>query len=80
MSGSRDTRESAEEAGTSAVPADAVPPSFGGAAPPADPPPADAEPGTDAEPAAADALRLPPFGLEAPWWAAESTETAPPGE
>ncbi|XRQ06134.1 hypothetical protein ACN3XK_57880 [Actinomadura welshii] len=101
MSGSRDTWESADEAGTAAVPADSVPPSFGGAAPPPGPPATDAEPAaappaeeTSAEesaaeeapaeeaagPAASDSLRLPPIGLQAPWWAAESTETGPPEE
>lgn len=79
MSGPRDTRESAEEAGASAVPADSVPPSFGGAVPPADQPPADAEATADAaDSTAAAPLRLPAFGLQAPWWAAESSETAPP--
>ncbi|MFG2087712.1 MULTISPECIES: hypothetical protein [unclassified Spirillospora] len=81
MSGPRDTRDSAEQAGTSAVPADSVPPSFGGAVPPADPPPADAvPPAGEAEPTASASIRLPAFGLQAPWWAAESSETAPPAE
>ncbi|TDC44180.1 hypothetical protein E1281_34430, partial [Actinomadura sp. KC345] len=79
MSGPRDTRESAESAGASAVPADSAPPSFGGAVPPADdPPPADEA--APAGEAGAAAPRLPAFGLQAPWWAAESTETAPPPE
>ncbi|WP_412516161.1 hypothetical protein K8Z49_34445 [Actinomadura madurae] len=72
MSGPRDTRETAEDAGTAAVPADAAPPSFGGAAPPAD---AVAEEAPQAESAS---LKLPAFGLEAPWWAAESADTSPP--
>ncbi|MGP4024701.1 hypothetical protein [Actinomadura sp. 3N407] len=81
MSGPRDTRDSAEQPGASAVPADSVPPSFGGAVPPADPPPADAAPSAEeAEPAASASIRLPAFGLQAPWWAAESSETAPPAE
>ncbi|MEU8796012.1 hypothetical protein [Spirillospora sp. NPDC048819] len=81
MSGPRDTRDSAEQAGTPAVPSDSAPPSFGGAVPPADPPPADAAPSAgEAEPTASASLRLPAFGLQAPWWAAESSETAPPAE
>ncbi|MFS2294505.1 MAG: hypothetical protein FWJ90_17720 [Actinomadura sp.] len=83
MSASRDTRESAEEAATPAVPGDSAPPSFGASVPPAGPPPADgaAEPAETAEPAASSgSLRLPSFGLQAPWWAAESTETGPPEE
>ncbi|MFA1549127.1 hypothetical protein [Actinomadura chokoriensis] len=96
MSGPEDTRETAEAAGPSGVPADAAPPSFGGAAPPAGAPPAEAD--ADAPPPAADpageaggepageaesaaeaaSFRLPAFGLEAPWWAAESSDTAPP--
>ncbi|MFI0370283.1 hypothetical protein ACH35V_20625 [Actinomadura sp. 1N219] len=93
MSGPRDTRESAEQAGTSDVPADSVPPSFGGAVPPAaGPPPADA-PSAEAAPSDASiaedasaedaprgSIRPPAFGLEAPWWAAESADTAPPAE
>ena len=86
MSGSRDTRESTEEVGTSGVPTDAVPPSFGGADSPADPPPADAQPESAEEAESATSgptpgqIRLPPFTLQAPWWAAESTETGPPEE
>lgn len=82
MSASEDTRESGEEAATPAVPGDSAPPSFGASTPPADPPPADgdpAEPAEAKEPAASPgALKLPTFGLQAPWWAAESTETGPP--
>ncbi|TDB91301.1 hypothetical protein E1264_02190 [Actinomadura sp. KC216] len=63
MSGPRDTRETAEQAGTSDVPAGSVPPSFGDADAPA------------AE-APHPSLRPPAFGLEAPWWAAEA-EDAP---
>ncbi|TMR07158.1 hypothetical protein ETD83_01695 [Actinomadura soli] len=91
MSGPRDTRESAEPAGTSDVPADPVPPSFGGAVPPADAPPADAPsadttvtdaPSTDASTTGTPpaSLRPPAFGLEAPWWAAESSDPAPLAE
>lgn len=72
MSGPRDTRETAEDAGTAAVPADAAPPSFGGTAPPAD---AVAD---EAPPAESASLKLPAFGLEAPWWAAESADASPP--
>ncbi|WP_433227769.1 hypothetical protein [Actinomadura formosensis] len=88
MSGPRDSRETAGSAGTSGVPADPAPPSFGGTAPPADaPPPADAsppaaetagEPPGETETAEPAPLRLPAFGLQTPWWAAESTDTAPP--
>ncbi|MDL4776264.1 hypothetical protein [Actinomadura xylanilytica] len=93
MSGPRETRESAEEAGTASVPAPAAPPSFGSAGPPAGetgtPAPADAASidtapaatGTaeEAQPTVSGALRLPPFGLQTPWWAADSgTDTAPP--
>lgn len=101
MSGPRDTRETAEPAGTSGVPADPAPPSFGGAAPPVGETADEAAAGTagpaesSAEPAAGPApesaaeppaesaaeaasFRLPTFGLEAPWWAAESADTAPP--
>lgn len=96
MSGPRDTRETAEPAGTSGVPADPAPPSFGGAAPPDDaapagtdaappaeevsgePDPGGTEPGDTGSAAEAASFRLPTFGLEAPWWAAESTDTAPP--
>ncbi|RKS76129.1 hypothetical protein BZB76_1479 [Actinomadura pelletieri DSM 43383] len=67
MSGPRDTRESTDSAGTCDVPAGSVPPAFG-AVPPVDAPPADASPASPFKPAA--------FGLEAPWWAAETTETA----
>ncbi|MFB4305734.1 hypothetical protein [Actinomadura sp. GTD37] len=108
MSGPRDTRETAEAAGTSGVPADSAPPSFGGTAPPAGAPPVSTDAGTDAgtgagssageaaEQAASKAagkaagetesaaeaasFRLPTYGLEAPWWAAESADTAPPAE
>ncbi|MGH3243327.1 MAG: hypothetical protein ACRDNL_23310, partial [Spirillospora sp.] len=49
------------------------------AVPPAGGPPADAQ---AAETASAEtagaAVRPPAFGLEAPWWAAESSDTAPP--
>ncbi|MEU5989757.1 hypothetical protein ABZ806_12355 [Spirillospora sp. NPDC047418] len=50
MSGPRDTRETAEPAGTSGVPADPAPPSFGGAPTPAAPPEANAD--ADAAPPA----------------------------
>ncbi|QFG23920.1 hypothetical protein [Actinomadura sp. WMMB 499] len=78
MSGPEDTRETGEEADSSAA-APSAPPSFGGATPPAGAtadapavPPADG-----AEAPAPTAPRLPPFGLEAPWWASDSTEAAP---
>ncbi|MFF4238522.1 hypothetical protein ACFYYL_21845 [Actinomadura geliboluensis] len=64
MSGPEDTRETAESAGTSGVPADSAPPSFGGG---------DGETATGTAP-----LRLPAFGLQAPWWAAESEADAEP--
>ncbi|QKG24871.1 hypothetical protein [Actinomadura verrucosospora] len=88
MSGPRDTRETAEEAGAATAPAASAPPSFGAA------PPAGGSVGTEAAPAAqapidesaapataggaapadeasASSLRLPAFGLQTPWWAAE---------
>ncbi|MDL4821641.1 hypothetical protein [Actinomadura opuntiae] len=81
MSGPRDTRETAETAGTAAAPAAPAPPSFGAV------PPAGGTAGTEAAPAsrapfeeaaaasadeaAPSSLRLPAFGLQAPWWAAE---------
>ncbi|TDD82501.1 hypothetical protein E1293_16455 [Actinomadura darangshiensis] len=74
MSGPRDARETAEEAGTAAVPADSAPPSFGGTAPPAD------EAAGETPAADSASLQLPAFGLEAPWWAAESADTSPPGD
>ncbi|WP_344898523.1 hypothetical protein [Actinomadura meridiana] len=70
MSGPRETRDSADAAGTSDVPAQSAPPSFGGSTSPVE------------EPSAADTVptpfTAPAFGLEAPWWAAESADTAPP--
>ncbi|MBE1531521.1 hypothetical protein [Actinomadura algeriensis] len=64
MSGPDDTRETGAEADSSASSAATAPPSFGDASP-------------QAEASAPAARRLPPFGLEAPWWAADSTEDAP---
>ncbi|QKW39262.1 hypothetical protein HUT06_38875 [Actinomadura sp. NAK00032] len=68
MSGPEDTRETAEPAGTSGVPADPAPPSFGGG---------DGETATETATGTAP-LRLPAFGLQAPWWAAESEADAEP--
>ncbi|MFD0902299.1 hypothetical protein [Actinomadura sediminis] len=73
MSGPEDTRETGGAADSSAATASPAPPSFGGAPPPAGDPAGPPAGGTEAPPAP----RLPPFGLEAPWWAADSTEEAP---
>jgi hypothetical protein len=73
MSGPEDTRETAASAGTSGVPADPAPPSFGGGD--GESTTGTASGGPAAEPAP---LRLPAFGLQAPWWAAESEADAAP--
>ncbi|GAA2167758.1 hypothetical protein [Actinomadura napierensis] len=99
MSGPRDTRETAEEAGTATAPAASAPPSFGAV------PPAGGTAGTEAAPAsqapfaeaaatgapagaasadeapsASSPLRLPAFGLQTPWWAAEPAAEPGGGE
>ncbi|MFB4301543.1 hypothetical protein [Actinomadura sp. NTSP31] len=90
MSGPRDTRETAEEAGTATAPAASAPPSFGAVPPaggtagteaaPASQAPFDEAAATgapagaasaDEAPSASSPLRLPAFGLQTPWWAAE---------
>ncbi|MWA03692.1 hypothetical protein F8568_025570 [Actinomadura sp. LD22] len=89
MSGPRDTRETAEEAGTAAAPAASAPPSFGAAPPEGGSAATEAAPASQASddetaapapaagaaadeaPSASAPFRLPPFGLQTPWWAAE---------
>ncbi|MBT2210417.1 hypothetical protein [Actinomadura sp. NEAU-AAG7] len=78
MSGPEDTREPAETAGARAVPAAAAPPSFGGAASPDEAPSGDAaSAAAGTEPTPPAPRSLPPFGLQTPWWAAETQDAAP---
>jgi len=84
MSGSNETRDSAEEPGASSGPASEAPPSFGNAdraagepaAGEPDRPSAQTSPDTSEE-APADkpgAVGLPPFMLQRPWWATDEDE------
>src|SRR5437868_490588 len=78
MSEPEDTRESATEAGTQAVPATSAPPSFGGSGSLTEAPPGDTVPtvpGT--EPVSPAPHTLTPFGPQTPWWAAESQDPTP---
>ncbi|WP_242902988.1 hypothetical protein [Actinomadura terrae] len=77
MSGPEDTWEPADTAEARRVPAAAAPPSFGGAASPDEAPSGDAASAVaGTEPAPPAPRSLPPFGLQTPWWAAETQEAA----